>query len=322
MLSLKRLLINEAFQCLNKDAKKEGLKMTVGESIKYHRTQLGLTQKDLSEKLNVSFQTVSKWENNTNEPDLTTLKAMCDIFGCTVDDLISYKGTVETEAVEEPEVIPAEPQIAKIQIGTCRDCGKALYSGDNIHHMNRRSTSGIQETVDVCDDCFKRHEELNRKKEELEKPSVSKKPAKTGAFSRITERADSKVVIWSIVVGIVALITTLIICICNYNSVGIGWTIGLPLIVGYVLLADIYCIFSASWVSDVFMNVASWSIRFPGIIFSFDLNGLKFLIAMKLLFFILGILISIGAFLLAVVFSSICSIFTFPFLVVYNKNHY
>lgn len=295
--------------------------MTVGESIKFHRTKVGLTQKDLSEKLNVSFQTISKWENDTNEPDLTTLKAMCDIFNCTVDDLINKKDEEPKSVAEEPAPVVI-PVPSKIQIGTCRDCGKALYSGDNIHHMERRSDGGIKETVDVCDACFKRHEELNRQRAELNKPATSTKKVHNGPFNKITDRADSKVLIWSIVVGAVALITTLILCICFYSTMGLGWTIGLPIIVGYVLFADIYCIFSASWVSDVFMDVASWSIRFPGIIFSFDLDGLKFLIFMKILFWILGVLIGIGAFLLAVLFSSICSIFTFPFLVIYNKNHY
>lgn len=296
--------------------------MTVGESIKIHRTKVDLTQKDLSDKLNVSFQTISKWENNTNEPDLTTLKAMCDIFDCTVDDLINNKGTAETEIIEEPEVIPEKPKITKIQIGKCRICWKNLYTGDNVYHVSRRSADGNQETIEVCYKCLKRQEELNRQETGLKKTTATTKTKKSDVFSRMKEREDSKVVKWSIIISIVAIITTLIICLYHYNSVGLGWTIGLPLIIGYVLLAEIYCIFSDSWISDVFESVSSWSVRFPGIIFSFSLDGLKFLIAMKILFWILGVLISIMAFLLAVLFSSICSVFTFPFLVVYNKNHY
>lgn len=295
--------------------------MTVGESIKFHRTKAGLTQKDLSEKLSVSFQTVSKWENDTNEPDLSTLKAMCEIFNCTFDDLIN-KEDEEVEPIDEIDVSPViVPTPSKIQIGTCRDCGKALYSGDNVHHMERRSEGGIKETVDVCDECFKHHEDLNRQKAELNKPASTNSYSRNKHYNRITSRADSKVLIWSIVVGVVAFIVTLVLCI-YFNKIGTAWTVCLPIIVGYTLFADIYCIFSASWVSDVFIDVASWSIRFPGIIFSFSLDGLKFLIFMKILFWMLGILVAIGAFLLAVFFSSICSIFTFPFLVICNKNNY
>lgn len=48
--------------------------MTLGQKIKKFRNEKKLTQKDIAEQLNVSFQTVSKWENDENEPDIYTLK--------------------------------------------------------------------------------------------------------------------------------------------------------------------------------------------------------------------------------------------------------
>lgn len=62
--------------------------MTLGQSIKTRRVELGLTQSDLALKLNVSFQTVSKWEKDINEPDVKTLKELSSIFGCTIDELV------------------------------------------------------------------------------------------------------------------------------------------------------------------------------------------------------------------------------------------
>ena len=44
--------------------------MTFGQKIKPLRTKSNLTQKELAEKMNVTFQTISKWESDTNEPDL------------------------------------------------------------------------------------------------------------------------------------------------------------------------------------------------------------------------------------------------------------
>ena len=44
--------------------------MTLGQKIKKFRNEKKLTQKDIAEQLNVSFQTVSKWENDENEPDI------------------------------------------------------------------------------------------------------------------------------------------------------------------------------------------------------------------------------------------------------------
>ena len=74
--------------------------MNVGENIKELRIRAGLTQKEVSEKLNVSFQTVSKWENNTNEPDIFTLREMSKLFNCTVDDLIALDLRTENNANE------------------------------------------------------------------------------------------------------------------------------------------------------------------------------------------------------------------------------
>ena len=64
--------------------------MTLGQSIKTRRVKLGLTQTDLALKLNVSFQTVSKWEKDINEPDVKTLKKLSLIFGCSIDELVGF----------------------------------------------------------------------------------------------------------------------------------------------------------------------------------------------------------------------------------------
>ena len=50
--------------------------MSFGNKIKDLRTKVGMTQKELAEKLHVSFQTVSRWEKDENEPDISTLKSI------------------------------------------------------------------------------------------------------------------------------------------------------------------------------------------------------------------------------------------------------
>ena len=44
------------------------------------RLKMGLSQQALADKLNVSQQTICKYENNTNEPNIDMLEAMADIF--------------------------------------------------------------------------------------------------------------------------------------------------------------------------------------------------------------------------------------------------
>ena len=59
-----------------------------GGRIKELRERHGLTQKELAEKLGVSAQAVSKWENNVNQPDVSTIRKLCAIFGISVDEFL------------------------------------------------------------------------------------------------------------------------------------------------------------------------------------------------------------------------------------------
>ena len=76
---------------------------TLGERIKYHRKRLGLTQEQLAERMGVSAQAVSKWENNISCPDISILPELADLFGITVDELLGKEEKVHEAVVEEPE---------------------------------------------------------------------------------------------------------------------------------------------------------------------------------------------------------------------------
>lgn len=52
------------------------------------RKERGLSQEQLAERLGVSRQSVSKWESGICLPELTTLDALCTMFGCTLDTLL------------------------------------------------------------------------------------------------------------------------------------------------------------------------------------------------------------------------------------------
>lgn len=55
-----------------------------------YRKKSGLSQDELAQKLGVTFQAVSKWENAKAAPDITFLPIMADLFDCSIDDLFSY----------------------------------------------------------------------------------------------------------------------------------------------------------------------------------------------------------------------------------------
>lgn len=62
--------------------------MTLGEKIYKLRTDKNLSQGDLAEKLEVSRQSVSKWENGAAIPDLDKIIKLAEVFGITIDDLV------------------------------------------------------------------------------------------------------------------------------------------------------------------------------------------------------------------------------------------
>lgn len=63
--------------------------LLIGQYIKSLRKNAGMTQKDLAEKLNVSFQAVSKWENGDTLPDTGILLDLCDTLNTTADKLLN-----------------------------------------------------------------------------------------------------------------------------------------------------------------------------------------------------------------------------------------
>lgn len=80
--------------------------MNLGERIYRLRTERNMSQGDLAEALEVSRQSVSKWENNSAVPELDKLVRMHEIFGVTLDELVlEEKPQPEAGAeVPEPEV--------------------------------------------------------------------------------------------------------------------------------------------------------------------------------------------------------------------------
>ena len=71
--------------------------MTVGSKIFELRKKWNLSQEELAERVHVSRQTVSKWENDVVLPDVYNLKELAKVFQCTVDELIDDAKEVHTK---------------------------------------------------------------------------------------------------------------------------------------------------------------------------------------------------------------------------------
>ena len=79
--------------------------MTLGEKIYKLRTDQNLSQGDLAEKLEVSRQSVSKWENGAATPDLDKIIKLSEVFGITIDELVKNE-EVSVSAFEETKIAP------------------------------------------------------------------------------------------------------------------------------------------------------------------------------------------------------------------------
>ena len=60
----------------------------MGEQIRALRTSKGITQNELGERLNVAFQTVSKWERGESLPDTSLLPDLANVLETTVDNIL------------------------------------------------------------------------------------------------------------------------------------------------------------------------------------------------------------------------------------------
>lgn len=67
--------------------------MEIGKQIRKYRTELKLSQDDLADKVYVTRQTISNWENDRNYPDIRSLVLLSNVFGISLDILV--KGDLE-----------------------------------------------------------------------------------------------------------------------------------------------------------------------------------------------------------------------------------
>lgn len=83
----------------------EDLKVTISKNIQTLRKNTGLTQIGLAERLNYSDKAVSKWERGESLPDIVVLKEIADLFGVSVDYLLSESHDLPEMALSTKKMI-------------------------------------------------------------------------------------------------------------------------------------------------------------------------------------------------------------------------
>ena len=292
--------------------------MGIGSKIKEYRVKAGLTQKDLADELHVTYQAVSRWENDDAEPSFDSLKDMCKIFNCTTDDLFDLsKPNVEKEK-EEPKIIErviVKESEQKPILGICQSCTKPIYDKEDLFRVDDKKivrtgklSNTINEQIVLCKEC-KETREIKIKKAEEEKEAKRKLDIKRKRIHSF---------IWPSIVAVIFLVLAIVYFAKGDATAGLG---GIILsILSYTFLATM--ILDNNFVNDLWFEVSSWGfVRMPGIIFTFDLGGLAFLIVMKILFAILAILIAIFAVIFATILAMILSVFVYPFALSKNLKY-
>ena len=101
------------------------MKLAIGENIRNFRKKNDLTQEALADRLGVTYQSISRWENGTTYPDLELIPAIAEVLAVTVDELL---GMPQIE--KEKRAIAAFDELR-------RECIKTDYDADKIVDLLR-----------------------------------------------------------------------------------------------------------------------------------------------------------------------------------------
>ena len=74
---------------------------TMGQIIRRLRKERNLTQEELAQQLNVTFQAVSRWENGTGMPDISQIVPLASVFGVTTDVLFGRYNANDEATIDD-----------------------------------------------------------------------------------------------------------------------------------------------------------------------------------------------------------------------------
>ena len=275
----------------------------LGQTITEYRKKFNLTQKDLGEKLNVSPQAVSKWENGQAEPDASTIKKLCEIFKISTDELLGNTPPADEAAVTaatapvaeapapQPQIIRETVVEQKIINGYCEDCKKPVGPGEYVVTGGGRTAQHI-----YCNECNVKRIHNRCVSEYAEFKRQNKKSLILGLL---------------IALGVTALFCVLFMVVVKFNPMWATALLAVGVFIGWGAFG-IQVFWEDSVVLDIFTFFLK-SFSFPGVIFTLDLDGIIFLILVKIGGAIICAILSVIFFLLGLLFTPVASVFILPF---------
>ena len=88
--------------------------MEIGTKLKKARNNANLTQEDIAEKIGVSRQTVSNWENNKSYPDIISVIRLSDIYGISLDTLLKEDENMIKHLDESTNIVKSKNRLRKL----------------------------------------------------------------------------------------------------------------------------------------------------------------------------------------------------------------
>ena len=86
--------------------------MEIGKKLKNARIEAGLTQEKAAEKLDVSRQTISNWENEKSYPDIISVIALSDLYSVSLDELLKGDQKMAEYLEESTNIVKSNKKLA------------------------------------------------------------------------------------------------------------------------------------------------------------------------------------------------------------------
>lgn len=85
--------------------------MEIGKKLKNARIEAGLTQEKAAEKIDVSHQTISNWENEKSYPDIISVIALSDLYSVSLDELLKGDQKMAEHLEESTNVVKSNKKL-------------------------------------------------------------------------------------------------------------------------------------------------------------------------------------------------------------------
>jgi len=264
-----------------------------GKTIQALRTKKGLTQTELGNELNVTYQAVSKWENDLSQPDLGTISAMCKLFEITLDQFIALSEGKEIESADAP---------ARVDERTVEQIAQSTQEivREEMERQRREQEEARRKAALAAQRAIEAEKEKERKRAEIRRN-----------MEKHEESVKFRWGFWGgAVLGIGLIIAGIVL-----EQVAVG------VLLGYLVWAmGAHLNHEDWWADEVFKGGWDWSWRAPGLIFTLDPDGCLFALAWKfiirpLISLLLGAVVGLGGTILALLIAGIGMPFKFVHII-------